>query len=162
MNTSGFDPRVWFAQLAPRERSQVLLGGLVAAALILAGVAWRLHAAVGAAERRIATRSGDLALMQAVAPQVQASQASAGRGDEPLALLIDRSAREAGLDAALAGTEPAGPTAVRVRLNAASFDALVAWLGALQSQYGVEVRTGTIERAEAVGTVDASFMLARS
>lgn len=162
MNLAALDPRPWLARLQPREQRMVQLGAAVAAVLILVGGLWRVHAAVGAAEARVATKTADLAWMQAAAPQVRAAQSMAGPSDEPLALLVDRTAREAGLDGAIAGTEPAGPTTVRVRMTAASFDALVAWLGALQSQYRVDLRSASIERTEAPGLVNASLMLDRT
>lgn len=162
MNLAALDPRPWLARLQPREQLMVLAGAALGAVLIVAGGLWRLHSAVAAAETRIANKTADLAWMQAVAPQVRAAQATAGTGDEPLALLLDRTAREAGLDGAIAGTEPAGPTAVRVRITAASFDALVAWLGALQTRYRVDLRSATIERTEGPGLVNASLMLDRS
>lgn len=154
------DPRQWLRQLAPRERRFVFIGAVVAGALLVAAGTWRLHRAVEAGERRVAAKTADLAWMQSVAPAVQAAPPT---GDaESLPLLIDRTAREAGLAASLAGAEPAGAAGVRVRLKEASFDVIVAWIAALQTQHRVTVGSASIERLGSEGTVNATILLQRS
>jgi len=155
------DPRQWLGGLAPRERRVVLLGAAAAVVLVLLGAGLRLHHAIDAGEKRLAAKAADLAWMQSVAPAVQAAPV-ARAGSESLPLLIDRTAREAGLASALAGSEPAGPNGLRVRFNAASFDAIVAWVAALESQYGVGVGTASIERVGSEGSVNATITLHRS
>ena len=154
------DPRQWLQQLAPRERRFVTIGVAVAAVLLLGGGAWRLHHAVEAGERRVAAKAADLGWMQAMAPAVQAAPAAAD--SESLPLLIDRTARDAGLAASLAGSEPAGPSGVRVQFRAASFDAIVAWIAALQDQHRLTVGSASIERVESDGLVNATILLQRS
>lgn len=154
------DPRQWLGQLAPRERRFVVIGAVSAAVMLLAAGAWSIHRAVEAGERRVAAKSADLAWMQSVAPAVQAAPPVADR--ESLPLLVDRTAREAGLAAALAGAEPAGASGVRVRFNEASFDAIIAWIAALQSQYRVTVGSASIEHQGSEGTVNATILLQRS
>lgn len=156
------DPRQWLGRLAPREQRFVLVGAVVAAVLLLAGGLWRLHGALEAAERRVAVKTADLAWMQSVAPAVQAAPAQLPGEGESLPLLIDRTAREAGLATSLAGAEPAGASGVRVRFKAASFDAMVAWIATLQSQHRVTVGTASIERLGSEGTVNATILLQRS
>jgi type II secretory pathway component PulM len=46
-----------------------------------------------------------------------------------------------------------------LRLEAASFDVLVAWLASLQQQYGVRVDAAAIDAAGAPGLVNASLTL---
>lgn len=155
------DPRQWLEGLAPRERRVVLWGAAGAMVLVLLGAGLRLHHAIDAGEKRIAAKAADLAWMQSVAPAVQAAPV-ARDGSESLPLLIDRTAREAGLASVLAGSEPAGPSGLRVRFNSASFDAIVAWIAALESQHGVGVDTASIERVGSEGTVNATITLHRS
>ncbi|MFO1377509.1 MAG: type II secretion system protein GspM [Steroidobacteraceae bacterium] len=155
------DPRQWLEHLAPRERRFVLWGAAGCVALALLGAGLRLHHAIQAGEKRIATKTADLAWMQSVAPAVQAAPVVRD-GSESLPLLIDRTAREAGLASALAGSEPTGPDGLRVRFNAASFDAIVAWIAALESRYGVGVGGASIERVGSEGSVNATITLHRS
>jgi type II secretory pathway component PulM len=155
------DPREWLERLAPRERRLVLYGAAAAALLIVLGGAWRMHQSIEAGERRIASKTADLAWMQAVAPAVQATPRTPG-GDESLPLLVDRTAREAGLASSLAGSEPAGPAGVRVRFSGAAFDAILAWIATLQSQHRVSVGSASIERVGTEGIVNATILLQRS
>ncbi len=150
-------PGEWYASLAERERKTLLYGGIVAAALLVFGGAWKLGAAVDAAEARIESKRADLAWMQAVAPRLRSMPV--GSTDESLPLLVDRTAREAGLAEALSGSDPAGQGALRVRLQGASFDAMVVWLGRLQQDRGVVVESASLDAGESEGLVNASLVL---
>lgn len=147
----------WYRSLAERERRTVLYGGIAAALLLVVGLTWKLDAAVGAAEARVETKRADLAWMQAVAPRLRAMPAN--RPDESLPLLVDRTARDAGLAGALSGSDPAGQGALRVRLQGAPFDAMVVWLGRLQQERGVFVESASVDAADADGLVNASLVL---
>ena len=149
--------QAWYASLAERERKTLLYGGLVAAALVVFGGIWKLGSAVEAAESRVEAKRADLAWMQAVAPRIRALPAA--RPDESLPLLVDRTAREAGLAGALSGSDPAGPGALRVRLQGASFDAMVVWLGRLQQERGIFVESANVDAGDEEGLVNASLVI---
>ena len=149
--------QAWYSSLAERERKTVLYGGLLAAALLVFGGLWKLGSAVEAAESRVQAKRADLAWMQAVAPRIRALPAA--RDDESLPLLVDRTAREAGLAGALSGSDPAGPGALRVRLQGASFDAMVVWLGRLQQERGIVVESASVDAGDEEGLVNASLVL---
>jgi general secretion pathway protein M len=146
------------AGLSARER-RLVLGALALAALVLIfGVLIPLDRSVAHAHERLARKRADLSWMQVVAPELAASPAQAAATGESLLVIVDRSAREAGLAGSLT-SEPAGPGALSVRLPKAPFDALVAWLGRLAQQNGVGVESATIERADAAGLVNAALVL---
>ncbi len=147
----------WYAGLAPREQKVVLYGGIAAAALLLVGGTWQLHASAAATEARLKSKRADLAWMQAVAPRLQAMPAV--RGDESLPLLVDRTTRDAGLAPALSGVEPAGNGGLRVRFEGASFDALVIWLSRVQQERGLVVEMASIDGTATEGLVNASLVL---
>ena len=147
----------WYGTLAPREQKMVLYGGIAAAALLLIGGTWQLHASAAAASGRLEAKRADLAWMQAVAPRLQAMPAV--RSDESLPLLVDRTARDAGLAQALSGAEPAGSGGLRVRFEGASFDALVIWLSRIQQERGLVVDTASIDSTGTEGQVNASIVL---
>jgi len=150
--------RAWYAGLQQREQRVVAVGGAVVAALILfLGILWPLHSAVSSAVQRNEARREDLAWMQINAPEVRAagSQLPADTGEAPV-VLVDRVGREAGLGNALRGTQPNG-NGVRVQLEAAPFDTLIAWLATLDERYGLSVETITIDRAPRPGVVNASI-----
>ncbi len=153
--------RAWLAGLAPRDR-RVLIGGAIAVAalLLIGGVLLPLHGAVVTAVARSDRRRADLAWMRAHANAIRAGAATLRASiDEPPLVLIDRSARDAGLAAALRGTEPAG-RGIRVRLEDAPFDAMMVWFGTLDQRYGITVEAITVDHGAHPGTVDASVTLA--
>ena len=109
---------------------------------------------------RVQQKSADLAWMQAQAPaamQAASVVQGAGRG-ESLVVLVDRTAREAGLGTALRDQSPDGSSGLRVRLEGAQFDTLVVWLASLQQQHGVSIEVANIDAA-GPGLVNATLGL---
>jgi len=156
------DIRQWLAGLAPRERNLVYLAaGLLAVALIYLVLVLPLTSAADKRAARIDQKAADLALMRQMAPQLKAAAAMGGvvTNNQSLVVLIDRTGREAGLGGSIRDQSPSGEHGLRLRLESASFDALVAWLGNLQQQYGVRVEAATVDAAAAVGLVNASLTL---
>ena len=74
-------------------------------------------------------------------------------------VLIDSSARESGLGKSLSSSQPTGDKGLRIRLDNAPFDALVAWLARLSQQHGVRVESAEIESAGEAGLVNAGLVL---
>ena len=150
--------RVWYGGLQEREQRVVAVGSVVLAILILMfGILMPLQSAVSNSVARNATKREDLAWMQANAAEVRSAgnQVTADTGEAPV-VLVDRVGREAGLAGALRGTQPNG-TGVRVQLEAAPFDALVAWLATLDERYGLAIESITLDRAARPGVVNASI-----
>ena len=150
--------RAWYGGLQQREQRVVAVGGVVLAVLILVlGILMPLQSALSAAARRNETKREDLAWMQLHAPEIRAAgnQLPADTGEAPV-VLVDRVGREAGLGSALRGTQPNG-TGVRVQLEAASFDTLVAWLATLDERYVLGIESITVDRAARPGLVNASI-----
>jgi len=156
--------RDWLAGLAPRERNLVYLaGGFAAIALAYFLLVLPLTTAAARREARIEQKTADLEWMRQVAPQVAAAAAAGGGAaagsEESLVVLVDRTGREAGLGNAIRDQSPSGDLGLRLRLESASFDVLVAWLASLHQQYGVRVDAATIDAAGAPGLVNASITL---
>lgn len=153
--------RQWLDGLAPRERNLVYLAAAVLG-IAFVYLAVVLPVTTSARERaaRIDQKSGDLAWMRQVAPQVMAAAAGGGAtSNESLVVLVDRTGREAGLGSAIRDQSPSGEQGLRLRLEGASFDVLVTWLASLQQQHGVRVEAATIDAASAPGLVNASLTL---
>ncbi len=147
----------WYAGLTARDRRVLLWGGAVAAVLLFVGSLFALSSAVASAEQRVERKRLDLAWMQAAAPRLQSMPA--GARDEPLPLLVDRTARDAGLGGALSGVEPAGGGGLRVRFESAPFDTIVLWLARVQQERGLVVETASVDGTENAGLVNASLVL---
>jgi general secretion pathway protein M len=154
----------WLAGLSERERRMVTWGGLAAAVLLFLGaIVLPLYAAAGRVERRVEQKQQDLEWMRSVAGELRAAGPAGATGSgQSLIVIVDQSARTAGLSSALTGTQPSGTGGVRVRLEGASFDTVVAWLASLEQQYGLRIESATIDRGALSGIVNASVILRNS
>jgi type II secretory pathway component PulM len=78
---------------------------------------------------------------------------------ESLVVLIDRSAREAGLVKALTASQPAGNGAMRVQFTSADFNLLLGWLHRLSTQQGLRIEDASVTTGGTPGIVNASVQL---
>ena len=145
--------------LSERDRRTLLVGGVIAVLLLLY-VVIQLDSSVSSAHKRIVKKQADLAWMRTAAPELAATGgAHIGANGQSLLVLVDSSARESGLASSLAGSDPAGPGGLSVRLQKAPFDTLIPWLARLSQQNGIRVDTASIESAGSPGLVNASLVL---
>lgn len=151
----------WLEGLAPRERQLAYGAAVVVGMLVLyAGIALPLERMHARQSARVERKAADLAWMRVAAPKVTAIAAQGvGAGSESLVVLIDRTGRESGLGSAVRDQSPSGANGLRLRLEGAPFDALVAWLVSLELRFGVSVSEATIDAATAPGLVNASITL---
>jgi type II secretory pathway component PulM len=147
------------AQLSARERRIVQLAALLVPVMLVVGVLLPLDHSVSQTHDRLMKKRTDLEWMQSVVGEIALAPRPPATGGESLLVIVDRSARESGLAGALAGSEPAGPGALSLRLQKASFDALVGWLGRLSQQNGIRVDSATIDGAGVPGLVNAALVL---
>jgi general secretion pathway protein M len=146
--------------MSVREQRLVKIGAVAAVLILIFGVLIPLDSSVAKARARITQKQADLAWMRNVAPVLQAyTPMHAGGNGESLIVIVDRSARESGLEKALAGSEPSGPGSIQVRMEKASFDAIIGWLSRLSQQNGIGVDGASIDTAGAPGVVNAAIML---
>jgi general secretion pathway protein M len=148
-----------FAALAPRERRLALVGAVALLGIVLFSVLMPLDRAVTHARARLEQKRQDLSWMQAVAVPALRNAAPPNPNQEPLLVLVDRSAREAKLDTAMRGSEPGAAGSLSLRLEKAPFDNLVAWLAHLAQQNGVIIDSATIEKTGDTGLVNAAIVL---
>ena len=154
--------RDWFDNLSERERNLVYAAGaLVAVALVYLVLVLPFQTSGKRMAARVAQKTADLAWMQASAPQAMAAAgaAQAGGGGDSLVVLVDRTAREAGLGSSLRDQSPDGNNGLRLRIEGAPFDTLVTWLASLQQQYGVSIESATVGASTAPGFVNATLSL---
>ena len=149
----------YLSSLSERERRTLIIGAVAAVVLLVFGILIPLDRSVAHEKERLDKKRADLSWMESVAPEVSAFAPPPTVQGESLLVIIDRSAREAGLGSALAGSEPGAPGSLSVRLQKASFDTLLAWLTRLAQQNGVYVDSATIEKAGGPGLVNAAIVL---
>lgn len=151
---------LYFAKLDQRQQRIALVGAVGLVLLLIFGLVLPLERTVGAAEQRVERKRDDLAWLRSMAPQLSGLNASGPPPlRESLVVVIDRTARQSGLEKALVGSQPSGDGGLNVRLEKTSFDGLVAWLAQLRQSYGVRVESAVVEPANATGNVNASLVL---
>jgi type II secretory pathway component PulM len=79
---------------------------------------------------------------------------------QTLVIIVNSTAESHGL--ALPRTRPNGPNGIDVTFQGASFDALIAWLIVLQTNYAVEVESASFSSAREQGLVNGQLSLHRS
>jgi general secretion pathway protein M len=157
--------KTWFHGLTTSERQLVIAAGAV---LGIAVIYWALLAplsrAVQVRESRVERKQEDLAWMRSMSGVIQQLNAAqpVSNGGESMVVLIDRSARQAGISSALTGQSPNGDHGMRVRLENAAFDSVVLWLSNLQQQYGIAIESASFDRSDKPGIVSASIVLTRA
>lgn len=152
--------REWYAKLAPREQLFVKLGAAAVAVMLLLALIVPLNRNIAQARQRVANKQADLAFIQQAIPQLAAAgPAVAPASPETLVVLVDSSAREGGLGKSLSSSQPTGTGSLRIRLDHAPFDGIVAWLARLSQQHGVSVESAEVEAAAETGFVNATLTL---
>ena len=153
--------RDWLNNLSRRERNLVYAAAtLLAIALAYLVFVLPLQTANERLEGRVEQKMSDLSWMQQAAGQGGAAAARGGSeagSDESLVVLVDRTAREAGLGGTVRDQSPSGSNGLRLRLEAAPFDVVVVWLSSLEQQYGVRVDAASVDSTPTSGLVNASL-----
>jgi len=154
------DLPAWYGNLSQRDHRVLTVGAVLAAAILVVGLVWQLQRSVDAARSSLDQQQRDLEFAQAGSAQILAAgPVRASSSNEPLVVLVDRAAREAGLAAALGASESAPDGSLRIRFNAASFDALITLVARLGQQHGITIAAASVEPAAETGMVNASLSL---
>ncbi|HEX7080304.1 MAG TPA: type II secretion system protein M [Gammaproteobacteria bacterium] len=153
----------WFLSREPRERVILAVGAAVAGVIVLFGFIWRPLAA-GTAELRESVEEKNrllIDLQQAAAVPDTARPARSAPG-QSLVVLVDSTAQAHGVAEALTRRRPDGPDRIDVTFENASFDALVSWLVALQTEHGIGVEAASVTSGSGPGLVNGQIFLRRS
>jgi len=154
----------WFLGLETRERLFVAIGGVLGLVFVVWGLLISpLYGASDAAADRVESKKSTLVFLRSAAAELAgATGLPATQPDlagQSLVVIVDRSARNAGLGAALTRNQPVGTDGIRVRLEDAPFDLLAQWLAALSASSGLAIESASFDRAPAAGRVNASLVL---
>lgn len=150
----------YLQQLSSRERWILIGGAGVALILLVLAIVLPLQSRVSATEARIEKKRDDLIWLRSMTPQLSMLQTARPPAlTESLVVLIDRTAREAGIGKSLVNSQPSGDGGLNVRLEKMPFDSLIAWLAQLNERYGVRVDSATVDAANEKGTVTATLIL---
>jgi len=154
----------WYLRQSPRDRTIVVVLGVLCLAGLLYALLWYPVASRGdAARRAIASKSETLSFVREGGARIVAN-GGAGAGaarlssDKAPYLLIDEVIRAAGISPP-ERVEPAGGDGARVQFSEVEFDRLIGVLAELEL-YGLQVNNMTLTRRNP-GTVSARFTMER-
>ena len=156
--------RFWSARNT-RERWLLSAGGLLLAVILPYVVLWEpLVERRDQLEAQVAEQRQDLAWMRSAAEQIRAHEGDTDSAEpvtdeRSLLSLVDRAARDAGIDDQLSRAQPDGDGTLRVWMDRVPFDELMGWLDGLQRAAGVEVAALTVERTQEDGLVNVRLTL---
>ena len=156
--------RAWWDGLEERERLVLLVGGVIAAVIIVWAAIWnplfggtaKLMDEVASKERLLA----ELTRLEATTAGTSAPQSSTGRGGS-LVVVVDQTIRTQGLGATLKRNQPNGADGINLTFQAASFDTLIRWLAQLNREHGIFVQSASFSEARQPGLVNSTLVLRR-
>ncbi|HEX5048711.1 MAG TPA: type II secretion system protein M [Gammaproteobacteria bacterium] len=152
----------WFANLQPRERMIVVVGGALAVLVVLWLAAISPFLERSAELRASVDRKQRLLVDLGRVAGAQQSRSTTGTNNPPqqtLYVLVDSTAKQHGLQ--VPRTRQEGPDGVNVSLQNAPFDALKEWLIELETTHAVSVESASISSAREQGLVNGQVFLRR-
>ncbi len=155
------------ANLDPRERNALVIGGVILSILLIYSVAWepfsnkleRLERNIQeqrALQQWINTAAAEAQRLRATQNTLSGMQNTAGQS---LLSVVDQAAKQDRIGSALKRIEPEGATKVRVWIEQAPFDDVVLWMGNLKNTYGVQVVNISIDRQGTSALVNARITI---
>jgi general secretion pathway protein M len=156
----------WLQTRSARERQLLAGGALLLAALLLYLLAWEpLAQREQALAERVAQQRSQLTWLAGAASEARTltrrERVPEAQDGASLLSVIDRSAAQAGLGAALQRLAPEGDQGVRVWLDDASYAATLQWLDALGG-HGIHVVSVQMEGHATRGRITARLLLGRA
>jgi type II secretory pathway component PulM len=157
--------KTWYANLTPRERLTVVVGGgLGAVVLLFLLIIEPTAQAFGERQRRVATLENHSEWMQETAAEVEALRAQGAGGggeagsDRPPYVVIEAALANTNLPAPSRLSPTGDDGAARLEFEQVAFDPLVRLLGELRKTHGLQVSQARIQRQED-GQVGAQLTL---
>lgn len=156
----------WFAGLEQRERLTLIAGAVILViALLWVLLIHPLYVSGGKRAERIEALRMDLQRAQQISAEIKSmarqnpALAAAADRDQSLMIVLERSARDSGLQ--VSQSRPMDASTVRVRFEQAPFDTLVSWMGMLATRYGIQVDIASLDKLDTPGMVDSQLTLKR-
>ena len=153
----------WLDSRPEREQHMLRLGALLGLLIVIGGGLLALDRTLAAAHERVTRKQQELAFTQAAAAEILAAgpvrNSTAGGSSEPLLVVAERLASEAGLREALTSTESTSEGSLRASFRDVSFDVLVGMVFRLSDQHGISVREASMQSTSQPGRVNATLVL---
>ena len=156
--------RSWFSARSSREQMVLLGGGALLVILLLWAFVWH-PVSQGRAElaQRVDDQERLLSWMRDASAGVRRGRAqtimSTNGATVSLLTLVDESLRTHELGDAVRRVEPEGDNIVRLWLDGARFDDLMAWLTTLDTAYGTAAEEFSAQTTDVTGIVNVTLTL---
>lgn len=160
--------RSWFDKLKPRERLTVLAGLILGVPLLFYVVVWApLRKDIDLLQTNVDAQALNLEWMKSAAAEVRqlrdtrpiSAQVAAGGS---LLGTVNATAERAGVARAIQRMNPQGEDTLELQIDNIAFDALMRWLGELETGQGIRASFAALTRTDAEGQVNARLTLQRN
>ncbi|MCW8830850.1 MAG: type II secretion system protein M [Gammaproteobacteria bacterium] len=152
---------LWYSSLPSRDRKLLVAVSILLITTLFYLMVWEpIHQGRDQQQQKFKSQQEIYAWMQSASQEAIALKRT-GAGNikkastQPLALILESSAKISGLKQNINKIESSGKSGARVKIDSASFDQLLVWLNTLEQQHGVTVTTASIERNDTPGTISA-------
>ncbi len=161
----------WWKKRSERERWIMSSGLGLGVALLFYGLVWQpLQTQLKSLRQGVAEQRAELTWMRKTAEEVKrlstfvnpSEKKAQADGEQSLLILVDRTAKTAGLSETIKRVEPQSAGQLRVQLEQVNFDQMIRWLGSLAQEHGIIVDNANIDRQIGSGWVDARLILRSS
>ena len=153
----------FLARLGARDRMMLFAGGGILLVALLYGLGWRpISHRVAELRTAVGEQTALEKWMQSAVSEVKQLRGSQGANPverQSLLSLADRTARQGGIGPAVRRVEPEGSDKVRVQLEQAAFDDIMAWIESLVGQYHVRIDSVAVEGRDQPGLVNARIVI---
>lgn len=158
--------KAWFLLLEDREQKFVIAAAIFVVLAVLYAGLWmpldRSHKRVTAGVELWQQSYDQLRPLKGRIGSNSGPRISQQNLNQPLVVVVDSSLRVRKLNESLQRSQPTGDD-IRVEFENVSFDDLVLWLGDIQNQYALQVKSGsfTAGSSKEPGRVNAQLTLGR-
>ncbi len=155
--------KAWWFGLQASERRTLMIAAPLLFIILIYFAGWEpLQQDITALQKHVTEQRAVKSWMQqsaAEVKQLRGSTSSSQRNGRSLLAVVDQTTKQARLGSSVKRLEPAGSDSVKVMLEEASFDDMMAWLQSLEQSQGLTVATISIDRQAASGRVNARLTL---
>ena len=150
---------LWYSSLPARDRNLLIATVTLLVITLFYLIVWEpIHQGRDQQQQKFKSQQDIYAWMQSASREVMTLKRSGTRkisSKQPIALILENSAKISGLKQHINKIESSGKNGARVKIDSASFDQLLVWLNTLEQQHSVTIKTASIERSDKAGTISA-------
>jgi len=155
--------KLWWQNLAPRERQILTLGAIIVAAFLLYRLLWiPLTNRTARLEAQVISGYQTVAWMQQASAEIRSLRGTAAvhASDVNPLVAAQETAARLGLDKQMTRLDTQGGNIIQVRMENAPLDSVLSWMQTLGRQYGLTVDRVVMEpQPGQVNRINATFAI---